>query len=470
MAMTINIYDYFDRWAINYIVYHGQHLEEYGDVAAADSHFSALYQQQATTLNEIDISGNVMTNMRSRGAQAAQPLKIADSIQKGEFTDQVLVEIQDLMNRGLDLASAQVSFDNYMEIINSVGSFSSMLADGGKVSQINEFFNLLLFALDQAQLLSMEVLDILTDIGKHLAGTSFSIDQAWRNQVVTLDEADIQLAQKVLDSLTRVVTKMRSTGAVNARSFAGTIRSIFNNMIGGKIQQMMIAEALAVEGAETFNKQLAQMASALSKNGKFTYEQLPSKKSYTSFQRNIFNTGVFSMILTKNGKQLTVEIASKLDIQKSKGKRGIAFNWASGDVLSNVVNWSGEEKYLGYNMLANSYWFGETANKVRASVAASFFNEAFSQGIIPGSNNTMQLLFIKGKLVSVGRVINNICNEIAELGANDAFEMDNVSNSWVGGRANLLDALTRSKIVNKLIDTLTIAATLNENILLRYVY
>lgn len=472
MVMAIDIYNYFDRWAINYIVYHPEHSEDYGDPAAAASHFSSLYQQQVGMLNEIDISGNVINEMRARGGQAAEPLKIAASIEKGEFTDNVLLEIQDLMNRGLDTAAARVTFENYMAIINEASTFNNMLSNSAsKANTINDFFVLLSYALDQVNLLSMEVLDILTDIGKHLAGTGFVINYSPQNQVQLVDEADIQTAQKVLDSLIRVVNKMRAAGAVNARSFAQTIRSIFNNIIGGKVQEVMIAEAIAVEGAEAFNQGLAQIAKAVSKGGnKFTYEKLPSKKSYTRFSNSIFNNGVFSMKISKNGKEVTVDIASKLEIQRKSKNKPISIHWAGSSTLNQVVNWSGEEKYLGYNMLGNQYWFGEAANKVKASIAATYLNDAMKGGIIPGSRDSIQLLFVRGKLISVGRLINNICNEIAELGSNDVISFGETSNRWIGGRANLEDALTRSKILNKLIDTLTIAFTFNENILLRYAY
>jgi hypothetical protein len=46
-----------------------------------------------------------------------------------------------------------------------------------------------------------------------------------------------------------------------------------------------------------------------------------------------------------------------------------------------------------------------------------------------------------------------------------------LGNKWYGNSgANILDAITRSDIVNGVINKLTIAATLNNNILSKYAY
>lgn len=469
-GMLIDIYSYFDRWAANYIVYHGQHLEEYGDVGAAMSHFSSLYEHQASMLEQGNIEGTIQSGLKGKGATAAEVFKMVGELADGSFTNQTMNEIANWMNNNMDVAAQQVNFDNYMAIISLAGEFSGALAQVGNTAQINEFFELLLVALNDAKLLSIEMLDILADIGKHLAGTSFAIDQSWKNKVVTLEESDIALAQKVLDSLTRVVDKMRSTGAVNARSFAGTIRNIFTNVIGTKIQQLMVAEALGVDAAEAFNNEMARWAQGLSRSGKFTYTKMPSAKSYSSFNKNIFNNGVFSMNVMKSGKQITVEVGTNIDVASlnSRKRPAVNINIVGNGTLGEYANWDGEEKYLAYNMLAHGNEFVEASNKVRASVAASFFNQWLSSGKL--TQGKLQLLVVRGKFIPVGRIINNICNEIAEIGSDDAFRMGNAENAWIGGRANLANALTRSKIVNALINKLTIAATINDNILLRYAY
>lgn len=53
--MDIDIYDYVQRWSINYIVYHSSHLREYGDVESANTLFSAQYQQ---AVNKAQTAGN----------------------------------------------------------------------------------------------------------------------------------------------------------------------------------------------------------------------------------------------------------------------------------------------------------------------------------------------------------------------------------------------------------------------------
>ena len=73
--MEINIYDYVQRWAINYIVYHSSHLRDYGDADEANNLFSAQYQEAMSKLRtagvEINIS-SIQAQMQSQTSAAAK--------------------------------------------------------------------------------------------------------------------------------------------------------------------------------------------------------------------------------------------------------------------------------------------------------------------------------------------------------------------------------------------------------------
>ena len=60
----------------------------------------------------------------------------------------------------------------------------------------------------------------------------------------------------------------------------------------------------------------------------------------------------------------------------------------------------------------------------------------------------------------------NNAHEVISIGGDSAIE-----NRWQGNSGpNVLDAITRSNIVNGVISKMVIAATLNNNILIKYAY
>ena len=114
--MTIDIYNYWNRWLINYIVYHKEHLIEYGDVDSANTHFSAQYQEAISKMNsssEEAYISSIQEQMQSQGQAAAKGIKILSDIQVGTLLDSTLDEIVKGINEGIDLAGEQVNFDNY---------------------------------------------------------------------------------------------------------------------------------------------------------------------------------------------------------------------------------------------------------------------------------------------------------------------------------------------------------------------
>ena len=119
--------------------------------------------------------------------------------------------------------------------------------------------------------------------------------------------------------------------------------------------------------------------------------------------------------------------------------------------------------------------FEESFNNIRASVAASFFNEWVSSGGLASSKGHLgQLLIVNGKVFSIQRIINNICDDIVRNSGHEIVSIggeNSTGNKWYGNTGpNVLDALTRSNIVNEVISKLTISATLNNNILSKYAY
>lgn len=479
MAMIIDIYDYWNRWLINYIVYHKEHLIEYGDIDNASVLFSAQYEdsinKMSSAANDAWIS-SIQASMQSQSQTAAEGLRILSDLQVGTLLDSTLDEIVKGINEGIDLAGGQVDFDNYNSILQQARSFNNMLVSRSPNAQrVNEFFNLLLQSLDQAKLIDINVLNALTQIGNQLVGTSFQIDSTWQNKVVSLSNEDIEITRKIIDSLNRAVQRLETNGTVSSRSFANTISYIFNQTIGNRIGQMIIAEGIKI-GVDTADSLLDKAVTQ--SGGKLTWVDRGDTSSAShNGVVNIFNSDAFNLKVQKNNQTFNIEIGTSADIKWSN--RRSSDSRIQAIVRTNIGDYFTDmrEKYLAYNIIAHRYTgaqFEETFNLIRASTAASFFNNWVQSGGFKASNGqSAQFLFINGKIYSVQRIINNICDDIMRNGGQGAFDLGIQSgeiNKWQGSSTNLTDAIKRSNMVNQIIDKFTIAATLNSNILTKYAY
>lgn len=476
--MTIDIYNYWNRWLINYIVYHKEHLIEYGDVDSANTHFSVQYQEAISKMNsssEEAYISSIQEQMQSQGQAAAKGIKILSDIQVGTLLDSTLDEIVKGINEGIDLAGEQVNFDNYNSILQEARGFNNLLANKNPNAQrVNQFFNLLLQGLDQAKMIDINILNALSQIGNQLVGTSFQIDPVWQNKAVALSDVDIQTAQKVIDSLNRAVQRLGREGTVSSRSFANTISYIFNQTIGNKIGQMIIAEGIKM-GLDTVDSILDKAVNQ--SGGKLIWVDKGETTSSFDGETIVFDQDAFNLKVQKKGQTFNIEIGTGANIKwdnrrKSNNVIQAIAKTTIGDYFADM-----REKYLAYNIIAHRFTgpeFENTFNLIRASTAASFFNNWVQSGGFKVPNGQpAQFLLVNGKVYSVQRIINNICDDIMRNGGQGAFSLNIASgqiNKWQGQSASLVDAIKRSNMVNQIIDKFTIAATLNSNILTKYAY
>lgn len=479
--MEVNIYDYVQRWAINYIVYHSSHLRDYGDADKANSLFSAQYQEAMSKLRtagvEVNIS-SIQAQMQSQTSAAAKGLRILSDLEVGTLLDSTLDEIAAGINEGIELAGQTVGFQNYNTIIQDASGFSNLLVSGqADVQRVNEFFRLIIDGLLQANAIDINILDALTQIGRQLVGTGFQINQTQQNAVVAASDVDIQTAQKVIDSLNRAVQRLGSEGFVNSRSFANTISYIFRQVIGNRISQLIVAEGINI-GINTTDSILNNFVAQ--SNGKFQWVNKGQDTTVSSTKGtvNIFNNDAFNLRVTKSGQTFDIEIGTNINA-RWQNKRQIQ-NRIQVSANMNVGNYfSGQpEKYLAYNMIAHRATgadFEEAFNNIRATIAASFFNEWVQQGEFSSTRGHIgQFLIVNGRVFSIQRIVNNICNDIIRNNAHDVISIGGdsaIGNKWQGNSGpNILDAITRSNIVNGVISKMVIAATLNNNILTKYAY
>lgn len=493
--MYIDIYDYFDRWMHSYIVYHTGHLEKYGDVERANIHFGSKANDAIENMRDVASEGllaGIQVDMRSKAAGAATSLNMANELQNDSFLMQTLDKIAEGLNEAMDRAYQQVTFENYENYLAEAGKFNGMLAKGDPdATTVDQFFSLLISALEQAKLVNIDVLQALSGISNNLGGTNFALDNSFMNRVQVFDNIDAQAAQKVINSLSKAAEKLHQEGVVNSRSFANTINYIFQKVIGQQIQEIMLAEGLnyMVESADKeFDKMMKK-----SLHGKLSWVDKPrtSKNSNKTLDASLFDNGVLSLRVKQERKTLyKIEIGTDTSLKLYK-------NFKSGQNIQILGRASiteyftdMQERYLAYNVIAhqmspntsgydkdtefrNSGNLMDAYDKVRQSVAASFFTDWMkSGGFRNPAGRTAQFIMINGKVYPVMRIISNICNDIVKNRFYNGIQLDipRSGNKWIGSQPNKELALQRSAIVNELINKITISATLNTNILKKYAY
>lgn len=494
--MYIDIYDYFDRWMHNYIVYHTGHLEQYGDVERANIHFGSKANDAIENMRDAaseNLLSGIQVDMRSKAAGAASSLNIADQLQNGSLLNETMDQIAEGLNQAIDLAGQQVTFENYEDYLAQAGKFNGMLAKGDPdAATVDQFFSLLIKALEQAKMINTDILQALSGISSSLGGADFALDNSYMNKIEVFDIIDAEAAQKVIDSLSRAAEKLKQEGVVNSRSFATTINYIFQKVIGQQIQQIMIAEGLnyIVDSADKeFEKMMKK-----SLHGKLTWvdKEKRSNSKSSNFDASLFDNGVLSLRVKKerrtvcnieigtdtslklyknfNSNRQAIQIigrASITDYFTDMQERYLAYNVIAHSMSVNTGKYNKETEYRNSGNLTNAY------DKVRQSVAASFFTDWIkSGGFRNPAGRKAQFIMIQGKVYPVMRIISNICNDIVKNRYYRGIEMNipDVRNKWIGDQPNKELALQRSAIVNELINKITIAATLNVDILKKYAY
>lgn len=501
--MIINIRDYVDRWMNDYIVYHSSHLVAYGDLDRAGIYFNLKYQEAIDKMGDDALAGQmkiIQATMQSQSKKAAKGLQVLDGLQSGGLLESTMDEIAKGINEGIDLYYEQVGFENYESIIQQAKGFSSSLSKGTmSISQINQFFDLLLKGVEQAGRFDMQLLDGLSDIGKLLSGTSsFQIDQSWRRKatVKRLNKDDIDMANQILQYLTSAVDKFNAnSGTLNAQSFSQTINNIFSMTIGEKLSKELLAKGIAT-GVNHVDSILNEMTKKPIGNGKLTWKD---KGRFTSGSRrqdvqnrtskvNIFNQKAFTLSVSEKGQVYDIEIGTNTSAKWNKGvDQSNEINMVAGTALGSYFKSGTTDRYLAYNIISHRYngeEFNDVYRSLRASTAATFFNEWMTGtgASIKGSKmyvNKAQFLMINGRVYSVMRIIRNICQELSrnnswDQSVNMPFKM-NIQrkdvNKWQGNRGpNIEDAIKRSQLVNAVMNKLTISASLNSNILTKYAY
>lgn len=465
--MDIYVDDYVD-----YILYHPEHVDAvgYSDevMDEATTKFNNI-MRQITSNGLADYYNSIISSTRAKSGNAAASLNVLSSLTSGTTLDDILNQIAQSINQGIETATRQVANLSYDEIQNQARSFSRAMNSGPMSSQaVNEFFDLIIQGMGLAAQIDATTLDQLTNIGQNLTNNpDFAIPREWYNRVtvVELSPQDAQVAERVITYLNNAANKLRHGGRLSPSSFAATITNIFSQALRQPLSQSLLAKGIQ-SGLADFEQTMSNYAA---RDANMTLQFAPISKP-TSAGRNyrLFNSNTFDITVTEGDQSFNIDLSVNSNVKWIRGAsvdpKANFLERASGAPLSPYLD------VRGANILTHRLSFDAEWNALQASTAASFFMDTFS------NNATLNAQFImfNDRVYPVLTIIRRICEELLSSGRSRVFSIsgiEKVQNQWRGqqGRPNAYLAQARSNAINKVINTLTIAATLNSNILAQYI-
>lgn len=465
--MDIYIDDYVD-----YILYHPEHVDAVGypdEVREeATTRFNNI-MRQITSNGLADYYNSIISSTRAKSGNAAASLNVLSSLTNGTTLDDILNQIAQSINQGIEAAARQVTNLSYDQIQNQARSFSKAMNSGSMSPQaVNEFFDLIIQGMGLAAQIDATTLDQLTNIGQNLTNNpDFAIPREWYNRVtvVELSPQDAQVAERVITYLDNAANKLRRGGRLSPSSFAATITNIFSQALRQPLSQSLLAKGIQ-SGLADFEQTMSNYAA---RDANMTLQFAPISKP-TSAGRNqrLFNSNTFDITVTEGDQSFNIDLSVNSNVKWIRGAsvnpKANFLERASGASLSPYLD------VRGANILTHRLSFDAEWNVLQASTAASFFMDTFS------NNATLNAQFImfNDRVYPVLTIIRRICEELLSSGRSRAFSISGiggVQNQWRGqqGRPNAYLAQARSNAINKVINTLTIATTLNSDILAQYI-
>ena len=465
--MDIYVDDYVD-----YILYHPEHVDVVGYpdevMDEATTRFNNI-MRQITSNGLADYYNSIISSTRVKSGSAAASLNVLSSLTSGTTLDDILNQIAQSINQGIETAARQVTNLSYDQIQNQARSFSKAMNSGPMSPQaVNEFFDLIIQGMGLAAQIDATTLDQLTNIGQNLTNNpNFAIPREWYNSVtvVELSPQDAQVAERVITYLDNAANKLRRGGRLSPSSFATTITNIFSQALRQPLSQSLLAKGIQSGLADIEQT----MSNCAARDTNMTLQFAPISKP-TSAGRNqrLFNSNTFDITVTERDQSFNIDLSVNSNVKWIRGAsvdpKANFLERASGAPLSPYLD------VRGANILTHRLSFDAEWNALQASTAASFFMDTFS------NNATLNAQFImfNDRVYPVLTIIRRICEELLSSGRSRAFSIsgiEGVQNQWRGqqGRPNAYLAQARSNAINRVINTLTIATMLNSNILTQYI-
>ena len=488
-GITINVDDYVDHFYIHYKTQTAKHLAGYAQSLFDQKRIEAINKARGAVTD--DQLNAMLATMNSQVPSAASVAKIIKSIDEGNLLEQTLNQIAESMNEAITREYG----NNYADTISSVqASFNTSLVNGGMGAQAAaEFFN----QIEQAMALIGEHMND-AELGSFKALQQvFADGSGWSEDLVAVSEQSVTIASRIIKTLNNAAQKLSAGGMVSRESFSSTITQIFSTMIGEELARQMIQTALW----DIQQQADAAIVNTLSKlDGKVEWadvrqagtDRFGEKGQKRTAKVDIITSNVFSLSASLNGMTADIEIGANASV-KWQQKKSRSIHLVGGTPITTAFSNMGIDSnglQAAYNVIAHrfspNYPSGSTTsrggnlyqayNSIRASVAGSFFTEWLTGSGSPlghGGIDRAQFLMYNGRIYSVMSIINKICEGLlaGKRSVNAEIRgINKIDNSFIGYKVNSEEmdvelANERSELVRGVINSLTIAGSLNTNIL-----
>lgn len=495
MSMPIDVDAYVDHFYIHYKQQFAQHLAA---PAAAWYKYKTqliLDDMKASRAASAAQAQALIAQMNQDTTAARSSVQIIKALSEGPLMEETLDNIAAAMNNLLmEKYSSVIDGGSYEDAVTNISrQYNSMLLNG-PVDDASKFFDYIKQVLDLVNATpSKSELRALSALQKVFEG------KAAYNDVVSLVSLDtIGIASKVIEYLSTAAENLSTDGSVSTQSFASTIANIFSRAIGEPLAEQMMKNVLfeiSNNADQAFDSLIA------SSGGKLTWDKgtIPTTKqsgtavgaqSGRTAKVDIISNGLFNLGVTlQNGTTATIEIATNASIKWQSAKSRTIHIVNKTPLRTFLENEPPNGQQYAYNVIVHRLSGGrkgefyQAYNAIRSTIAASFFNEwisgsgeqLVSKGSPIGSLDRAQFLMYNGKVYSIVSIVNKICantlkglsTEIRGFSISDS----KVKNSFVAadgkpeGAPDIKAANVRSRMVRDVINTLTISASLNSNIL-----
>lgn len=496
MSMPIDVDAYVDHFYIHYKQQSAQHL-------AAPAAAWYKYKTQLI-LDDMKASGAasaaqaqaLIAQMNQDTTAARSSVQIIKALSEGPLMEETLDSIAAAMNNLLmEKYSSVIDGGSYEEAVTNISNqYNSMLLNG-PVDDTSKFFDYIKQALDLVNARpNKSELRAFAALQKVFEG------KTTYNDVVSLVSLNtIGIASQVIGYLSTAAKNLSANGSVSTQSFASTIANIFSRAIGEPLAERMMKNVLfeiSNNADQAFDSLIAQSG------GKLTWDRgtIPTTKqsgtaagaqSGRTAKVDIISNGLFNLGVTlQNGTTATIEIATNASIKWQSAKSKNIHIVSRTPLRTFLENESPDRQQYAYNIIAHRLsgggrkgGFYQAYNAIRSTIAASFFNEWISgsgEQLVSGGSpigglDRAQFLMYNGKIYSIVSIVNRICantlkglsTEIRGFSTSDS----KIDNSFVAADGkpewapDIEAANVRSQMVRDVINTLTISASLNSNIL-----
>lgn len=487
-GMVIDVDEYVDHFYIHYKTQTASHLARKAQEIFNTQRTKALSQARGIA-TEQQLNA-MLAAMDAQTPAAASAQKIVDSLMNGQLLEQSLDSIANAMNASIERAYG----NEYNSTIDTVQStYNSTLKTGGMgAGTAAAFFN----EIDKA----------LQLIGEHMNSKELSAFKAlqkvfatgsgWTEELVPVSEDSVTIASQVIKYLSNAAEKLSSQGSLSTQGFASTISQIFSTTIGEELARQMIQTALW----DIEEQSDAIMEKGLSKlQGKATWadvrqagtDRTKSQGKKRTSKVDVVTNNVFNLTTMINGNEVIIEVGTNASVKWQQSKNNSIHIVSRAPLQSALENMELDNNgmHIAYNVIAHRYSpnyptgsttsrqgnFYQAYNSIRGAIAGSFFTEWLtgSGGALSGGGiDKAQFLMYNGKIYSVMSIINRICEDVMKGRdvVTDISGINKVSNKFLQGPVRNTEdlyklATTRSEMVRKAINALTITGSLNTEVL-----